>query len=88
MAEWIGEVRINPEVADKLRTKHNLTPALVRNAIAAGAATSLTWHTDPVYGRRIIANGAADGVRIKAYLRPLDRNDGLWECMTAWRIDG
>ncbi len=86
MDEWIGEVRFSPEVAAKLRTKHNLDTLTVRRAVALGAHDSAWWHTDPVYGRRLVVRGTADGICLRALLRPLDREDGLWECLTAWEV--
>jgi len=85
MEEWIGEIRFSPAVEDKLLMKHDLTPAQVRAAVASGAHEWARWHTDPMYGRRLILGCSdADGPMV-VYLRPLDRRDGLWECLTAWR---
>jgi hypothetical protein len=85
MREWIGEIRFSPAVQRKLQTKHDLTPDQVRSAVAAGAHDWAVWHTHPIYGRRLILGGSdADGPMV-VYLRPLDRRDGLWECLTAWR---
>lgn len=87
-AEWIGEIIFDPDVARKLRTKHNLDPDTVQRAVARGAHRSARWHTDPMYGPRLIVIGTADGQTVRVLLRPLDRSDGRWECATAWRIDG
>jgi hypothetical protein len=85
MVEWIGEIRFSQAVEDKLLMKHDLTPAQVKAAVACGAHEWARWHNDPVYGRRLILGGSdADGSMV-VYLRPLDRQDGLWECLTAWR---
>lgn len=87
MAEWVGEIRFSAEVAEKLRNKHGLAPGRVRQAVSCGAHERAAWHIHPVYGRRLVLTGRdADGAII-AYLRPLDQTDGLWECLTAWRMD-
>lgn len=86
MDVWIAEVRFEPEVEAKIKEKHNLTPARVREAVALGAADSVGWHTDPVYGRRLIATGSdADGKEMIVYLRPVDRDEEIWDCLTAMK---
>lgn len=74
-----------PDVEAKLRLKHYVTPAQVREAVALGAASNLTWDDDPIYGRRLIATGSDAEGEIDVYLKPLDISDGRWECLTAWR---
>lgn len=86
MREWVGEIRFSPEVREKLRLEHNLTPEQVREAVACGAHDDLSWDNDPIYGRRLILEGTDDKGPIRVYLRPIDRRDGLWECLTAWRM--
>jgi hypothetical protein len=86
MQEWVGEVRFSAAVAEKLRVKHGLSPDQVRAAIAWGAATAGRWDDDPIYGRRLILEGSDIDGPIRVYLRPIDRRDGLWECLTAWRV--
>jgi len=84
MEFWIAEIRFAPEVEAKIKEKHQLTPARVREAVALGAADRAGWHTDPAYGRRLIATGRdADGCEIDVYLRPVDRDEEIWECLTA-----
>jgi len=74
-------------VEAKLRTKHNLTPDRVTAAVAWGHHDWAKWHDHPIYGRRLILGGSdADG-QVVAYLRPIDRKDGIWQCLTAWRSD-
>ena len=85
--EWIGHIVFHPAVEAKLRTKHRVTPGQVREAVAYGAADSLTWHTHPVYGERLIATGSDQQGPMIVYLRPIDRTDGTWECLTARRWD-
>lgn len=88
MGEWIGEIRFSPEVEQKLRTRGDRpTPEQVREAVLCGAHERASWNVHPVYGRRLVVTGRdADG-QVIAFLRPLDLADGLWECLTAWRMD-
>ena len=85
---WIGDVFVDASVEAKLRERHDLTGELVRSAVCVGHHERAVWHEDPVYGRRLIVTGRTSEDRpIIAYLRPLDETDGLWECLTAWRLD-
>jgi hypothetical protein len=84
--EWVGFIFFSDEVQAKLRQRHNLTPEQVRGAVGFGAHDRADWHDDPKYGRRLVLTGSDDQGEIVAYLRPLDRDDGRWECLTAWRI--
>jgi hypothetical protein len=84
--EWVGEIRFAPEIVAKLREKHGLHPDQIRRAVACGAHDEARWDDDPDYGRRLILTGSDDLGTLRAFLRPIDREDGLWECLTAWRI--
>jgi hypothetical protein len=84
--EWIGEVRFSPAVETKLRERRGLTPPQIREAVCWGAAEEAVWDDDEEYGSRLLVVGTtADGVRIKAVLSPVDREDGTWTCKTAMR---
>lgn len=87
MAEWIGVIIIAPETEKKLRRKHKLTGDKVREAIGLGAADDAAIEDHPRYGERLVVRGRSyDATRIIVYLRPVDRTDGVWECLTARRI--
>lgn len=84
MEVWIAQITFDPAVEAKVKEKHHLTAARVREAVALGAADRVTWHTDPVYGRRLIATGRDSlGCQMDVYLRPIDRDEEVWECLTA-----
>jgi hypothetical protein len=85
MEEWIGEIRFSVAVEAKIRSKHNLTPEVIRDAIAYGAHDHAEWARHPRYGRRLIVWGSDPQGTLVVYLRPIDRRDGLWECLTAMR---
>ena len=70
----------------KLKEKHGLTPEQVRQAVAWGGHDEARWHMDSDYGPRLILTGSDDQGLLRVFLRPNDRADGLWECLTAWRI--
>ena len=83
---WIGSIVVDPEVETKLRIKHGLTGGQVEAAVAFGGHTRAAWDDHPVYGRRLVVVGSDSSGEIIAYLKPLDESDGLWECLTAWRL--
>jgi hypothetical protein len=79
-------VVFDPQVADKLVTKHQVTPEEVRQAVLFTAYRTARWHNHPVYGRRLEVHGYTDDqVPILAILTPVDEVDGIWECRTARR---
>jgi hypothetical protein len=86
--EWIGHVRFEPGTALKIHTKHQLTEAQIREAITLGRHEQATFKENTPYGPRLEVTGTAyDGTtRIKAWLEPIDREDGTWECKTAVRL--
>lgn len=88
MAEWIGRVVFDPTTEAKLTTKHDLTPRDVEEAVALGQHHWAGWEDHPEYGERLVAIGTTvAGGKLIAYLRPIDRTDGVWECLTAWRLE-
>lgn len=87
MPDWIGQVDFDPATSAKIRMKHGLTDAQVAEAVTFGHAEQVVWREDTPYGPRLMVVGTAlDGTRLKAFLRPVDRADGHWECMTAIRV--
>lgn len=87
MREWIGRIDFDPAVGAKIRIKHNLTEHEVREAILFGHAERAEFKEDTPYGPRLTAIGTTStGLRIKALLAPVDRQDGTWECRTAYRV--
>lgn len=74
----------DPQVADKLVTKHHVTPDEVRQAVLFSSYRDARWHDHPVYGRRLIVRGHTDDqVPMLVILKPVDEEDGIWECRTA-----
>lgn len=83
----MAELRFDPEVEEKIKTKHQLTVEMIKEAVLCGADDRSGWHNDPKYGLRLFLEGtSSDGTRILVYARPIDRSDGIWDCVTAWRI--
>ncbi len=87
MEEWIGDIIFDPRVEEKIRTKHNVAPWEVREAVALGAADSASWERHAKHGERLVAVGrTGNGATLIVYLKPIDRSDGRWVCLTARRL--
>lgn len=80
-------MHFEPDIEAKIRDPdHNLTPEQVRQAICWGAHETDNWDDDEIYGLRLVVTGtSADNVGLVAYLKPIDAEDGTWECRTAFR---
>lgn len=88
MGEWVAEIRIAEDVEAKIGTKHNLNGDQIRDAVLLGAEEEARWHNHPIYGRRLLLIGTdSGGTRILVYMRPVDQADGIWECLTAWKVN-
>ncbi len=85
--ERVGSV-VLPETALKIHTKHQLTEAQVREAVMFARYETARSKANTPYGPRLeVVGTTCDGVtRIKAWLEPIDREDGTWECKTAVRL--
>ena len=84
MPEWIAVVRIPPEVERKLRARHNVTGDEVREAVGIGRPREARLHREPTRGERLLVKGVTyANRRLIVVLRPVDRNDGIWACVTA-----
>ena len=76
----LGHIESGMSLAE-ICQEYDLTPAQVRQAVACGAHDWAVWDDDLLYGRRLILGGSdAEGPMV-VYVRPLDRRDGLWECL-------
>jgi hypothetical protein len=64
VAEWVGEVAFRPDVIDKLKRKHGVTPDEVVEAIAYGAHDTQVWHVHDVYGERLVTDGRTAAGRV------------------------
>jgi hypothetical protein len=81
---WVAVVEISPEVEAKIGgADHGYVSAEeVRQNTCWGHAERLTLVEDEDRGERLVARGGG----IIVYLREIDRADGSWKCLTAWRL--
>ncbi len=87
MEEWVADLRFDADIEAKIKTKHQLTVSMIKEAVLCGADERSGWDNHPDYGWRFFLQGtSSDGTRILVYARPIDRQDGIWDCVTAWRI--
>ncbi len=83
---WIAEIQISGEMEDKIRSRRFVTGDQVREACVPDAYDSARWDDDPEHGRRLLVIGrAADGVRLKIILQPIDVTEGIWRLRTVLR---
>ena len=79
---YIGWISISPAVAEKIQTKHGITPDEVREACSGH--TVAKWEVHPEHGRRLLVIGTTGGGRtLKVVLQPIDPRDGTWRLRTA-----
>jgi hypothetical protein len=84
LAVYIAEIRISDAIEVKIRTKHHLTGAEVREAFVLRRDVEARWEDHPVHGRRAVVLGLTyRGRRVFAALFPVDPGDGVWNLMTA-----
>ncbi len=81
----IVTVDIDPATSAKLRSKHNVMPWEVREAVVMTPVLKSTWDHDPIRGSRLLAIGiTAAGRRLKVVLAPIDIGEGHWCLRTAF----
>ena len=85
MIEYISDIQISPAVEAKIRLKHNLTGADVRDAFIYRSDIEAAWLFTPNYGQRLMVKGKIyDGRTILAYLYEVNFEFGIWKLGTAW----
>lgn len=85
---WIAEIRFPPPIEQKLHEKHGVSAWEVEEACLLGAHREARWRDHPEYGRRLLVRGTTySGASILACLKPIDMEDGIWECRTARRLE-
>jgi hypothetical protein len=81
--EHVAQIRFDPAVVRKLASEHDLSLDRIRDCVALGAHERMEWKLHPKYGWRLEVQGSDDLGRIKVFLRPVDRDREVWECLTA-----
>lgn len=82
---YIGYIEISDAMAEKITSKHQITPEEVRDACQSpNRYRCATWNIHPEYGRRLYVLGETrTGRQIKVILQPVDGRDGTWRLRTA-----
>jgi hypothetical protein len=81
---YIADVKASPAVERKIREKHNVSPAEVKEACVLTPVTQAGWNHKPGLGSRLYVVGRTyQKRRLKIVLYPIDVRDGLWSLCTA-----
>ena len=84
MRPRVHELTWDDEVVEKLWRKHRVLPREVREVVFDDEA-EFAWTRARRHGWRLLVRGrTAGGRRLLVILRPLDREGGLWRCVSAW----
>jgi hypothetical protein len=72
----VATLIIDPQIEAKIREKHKLTAAEVKEAVIYARDAQAEWEDHPDYGRRLVVQGTTyRGRPVIAYLVPLDESD-------------
>ncbi len=81
---YVADVLVSPNVASKIRTKHNVHPDEARQAFVMKQLGDPRRQYDPQRGWRLVVTGETnEGRRIEACLYPVDVAGGIWRLGTA-----
>jgi hypothetical protein len=79
-------VIITPEVETQACDQVHVSGDEVEQAVRFSAFRDARWHDHPEFGRRLLVRGLTDErVPIVAILKPINEQEGIWECKTARR---
>jgi hypothetical protein len=81
----VYELRWDEEILEKLWRKHRVLAREVADVALRDPEANFRWHEDRWHGRRLLVRGRTrGGRRLLVILDPLDLEDGIWRCRTAW----
>jgi hypothetical protein len=82
---YIAEIRISPAIEAKIRAKHSISPEEIRDAALFNRYGR--WNSHPEHGRRLIIRGLTyEDKMIQVFLKPVNADEGIWRCLSAWMI--
>jgi hypothetical protein len=81
---WVADVQISRHVAAKMRKLHGVTASQVRRACIGWVEG--TESNDRQHGPRLMIERQRRGYRLRVYLKPVSTADGIYRCVTAWRV--
>lgn len=81
---WVADIRFSDRVIEKIKTKHGVHPDQVKDACLFGRYERAWEERDPERGVRLVVHGRdRDGKLVRVLLKPVDRADGIYRCITA-----
>ena len=80
----ISELRWDGATQEKLWKKHHVLGREVGDVVFDDPGAEFRWHEDRRHGRRLLVRGRTRGGRRTVILDPIDLDEGVWRCRTAW----
>lgn len=84
MRPRVSELIWDDDIVEKLWRKHRVLPREVLQVVFDDDEAEFRWTRDRRHGWRLLVRGrTAGGRRLLVILRPVDREGGLWRCVSA-----
>ena len=85
MRPVVDELRWDEETLEKLWRKHRVMAREVGDVVRHDPGAEFRWHEQRRHGRRLLVRGRTrGGRRLLVILDPVDLDEGVWRCRTAW----
>lgn len=88
MNEYFAMIKISSHVAEKINSKHKISPIDIRTSLIYSADFRAFWEYNIQHGDRLVVIGNAIGNRrFVAYFLPVDADEGIWTLKSARWLD-
>ena len=79
------ELRWDEAIQEKLWTKHRVLGREVGDVVFDDPEADFRWREHRWHGRRLLVRGRTrSGRRLIVIFDPIDLDEGVWRCRTAW----
>lgn len=81
----VYELQWDEAIQEKLWTKHRVLGREVGDVVFDDPEADFRWREHRRHGRRLLVKGRTrSGRRLIVILDPIDLDEGVWRCRTAW----
>lgn len=85
MQTRISQLQWDDAIIVKLWEEHHVEWWEVEEVVLDDEEAKFRWHTSRKHGSRLLVRGkSAGGRRLFVVLAPVDPENGVWRCRTAW----